>query len=140
LVLGDLHEVDVVEVLPHLGERRGRDLDAEIALRFGERHPEPPPESVTGARRPEREHRRRGISFGERRTVPVVAHRMEKSVKSTRPPRSMYMRDWPFPDSDSMRRFTCWASVTGVLLICTMTSPDWIPRLLETVCDTVEMS
>ena len=37
-------------------------------------------------------------------------------------------------------RFTWCASATGVLLICTITSPAWIPRLLETVCETVANS
>ena len=81
LVFGDGRKVDVVEVRAHLGDRLLGDRDPELALRFGEREPEPTPEPMAGLRTEERQHRLRGIALGERGAIGVVTHRMRKSVE-----------------------------------------------------------
>ena len=81
LVAGDGVEVDVVEVRPHLGERLVGNGHAKRLLRLREGEPETAPEAVTGLWAPEREHRRGGVAFGERRAVLGVRHEMRKSVE-----------------------------------------------------------
>ncbi len=76
-------EVDVVEMRAHLRQPFvGDGGDAELSLRLGEREPQPAPERVAPLRRPERDHRARGVAFGERRRVTlVIGHRTMKSVE-----------------------------------------------------------
>ena len=98
LVHGHRLEVDVVEVRAHLRERFVRNGHAEPLLRLREREPEPAPEPVPHLRRPQLQHRLRGVALGERRRVAVVRrHRITKSVENSWPSRSQIRRIGPRP-------------------------------------------
>src|SRR5688500_19754657 len=113
-VSGDRLEVDVLKVRTHLREGFLREIESELALRFGQRQPQLTPQAISRPRRPELEHRPRRIAFGERRRVRVVAaHRITKSVLYTRPPRSKNMRIGPRLPKMSIARAASSALAIG---------------------------
>src|SRR5687767_6349099 len=69
LVIGNRVEVDLVEVRAHLPNRVIRNLNAQLALRFGEGQPETAPQAVARCRGPQLEHRSGGVSLGQRRAI-----------------------------------------------------------------------
>ena len=75
-ILRRLGEINVVEMFPHVRYRGGGDIDAQFPFGLRKRQPEAAPESMPRLRRPERDHRRRGVALGERGLVSVVAHRI----------------------------------------------------------------
>jgi hypothetical protein len=89
LVLRRRGEVGIVEVGAQLLHRPLGDGDAEGALLFHQREPEPAPEPDPVGLAPELLHGRRGVPGTERRLVPGVAHRRKtRSVKMVCPARS----------------------------------------------------
>ena len=75
LVVGDRREVDRVQRSTHLTDCRVGNVDAEPLLTFGQRQPEPAPQTVAVLRAPQLEHGRRRISLSERRRVVRVLRR-----------------------------------------------------------------
>ena len=77
LKIRDRREVDVVEMRPHLGDRRRGNIDTQLLLTFRECEPQPAPKTISGLRRPERQHCGRCITLGKRRAVCLVGgHRI----------------------------------------------------------------
>src|SRR5688572_24090475 len=66
LVFGGFVEIGVVEMLAQLLQRRVRDLEAELFLRFHQGQPEAAPQTDAPALAPQRLHRGRGVPHGQR--------------------------------------------------------------------------
>src|SRR5690606_35164858 len=64
-------EVYVIQMSAHLVDRLERDVDPQLPLRLRERQPEPPPQTVALARRPELEHGPGCVAFSERGGIAV---------------------------------------------------------------------
>src|SRR4029079_7761015 len=79
-------EVVSVETRAHLRERLVGNRYAELALRLGEREPEPSPQTMPRGGRPKLEHRGGCVALSERRRISIGrCHRMPKSVQLTCP-------------------------------------------------------
>ncbi len=80
LVLRRDGEVGVVEMRAHLRQRRIRNLEPELALRFGEREPDAPPEADAVRLAPQPLHGGGGVAGAEGGAPAVVGHRYTRSV------------------------------------------------------------
>jgi hypothetical protein len=78
-------QVGVIEVLPHLADRRLRNLQSQLALGFGQGEPESAPEGNSAGLSPQRLHCRRRVSGAQRRAPAILGHRKTRSVKVTSP-------------------------------------------------------
>src|SRR4051794_10935734 len=76
-------QVRAVEMSPHLAQGRFRNVQPELALRFGQGQPQPAPESDPVWLAPQRLHGGRGIPGAEGRLPTIATHRNTRSVKVT---------------------------------------------------------